>query len=1285
MSSEKQLDPTSTLQSHTPPTTAGGDTSTPIDSYQYTTSTLTLLIAFFFGVIDSLTRFIQIPLSSFLNNAALAVRPRKPKSEPFDLESYLEPSAYLAFVQQSTSSSTNADTPLFAFPAVPSSTDEYVLDSGATRHFTTIREHLTDYRPYDKPIKINGVFGSAGEALGEGTLTLAGNSASGIKLMRVMYAPKLGVNLVSQTRMMLAGFRFTNNTRILSIYDRSFAHLLDIAVSPSIRMKSNTPSTPSPLPLVAHRVSTDELWIWHERLGHPSDDRLKSVLGQWNGDEKVSSVCEECIRAKATRVSANKVSSDRATRNLERVSADTWGPSPVRGVKGERFAVVMVDGCSRYAWVETLTGKGGIGDIIKSRIQQEEQMHGVKVAQFQSDNGTEFVNHNLDRFLKSNGIQHRTSVVHSHGQNGFIENRWRTSIETTRALLSSSGMPPTFWPYALSAAVYLYNRTPSKVLDYETPYERYYGKKPELNHLKVWGCEAWLALPREGVYRVNKLQSRAVKGRFVGYPNDKKGWMFWVPEWRKIVIWHEIARWNESGKGNEGVEGDLKYDEWMKELDEDRVWLREGRERGVVPEGGNNGTERQELVNETPDSRPPPPPPPPPAPANDAPPPPVPAAAPHEPSPAPEPNLPPPPQNPVPALPAPAPAPAPPQRRSNRLAGASPSHYVPLEGAPVEAALRAVIPQQTPSPTSPLAYAILDPDLDNDEEYIVAATVTADPDASPEELKLAIASALATSPTWTGDHDSPQYWEIRNRPDVDLWLAAMALELAAFSATGTWDEELVELPKGRKAIAVKWVLLIKRDAEGKIIKYKARLVARGDQQIDGVDYDETHSSTVRLASVRFLFALLAAFPHYKLSQFDISNAYLLGNLDREIYVQQPLGFSDKSKPTLVRRLRKALYGLKQGGREWQKVLRDALEKIGFKRCEADHGVYVRKRGGKSVYIPTHVDDGLVVGDDNLEEMLDELDKQLGGKLKKIETGLFLGMKFRRKEDGTVEVDQAHYVRSILERFFPNGLNPVVTPLDASYSNLAAATEEERFDCPYRELLGALLYLSTCTRPDLTFSLSFLGRFAACPAKRHWTALVHVCRYLEGTRDLGLRYITPTLPFTASLLTAWCDADHGADKDTRRSVSGYVFSIGDDGLRSTAISWLSKRQKSVAISSTEAEYMALSEAAREALWLRHLLRELGFDTSLPTLIRGDNSGSLILASHPTSHSRTKHIDVHYHFTRERVSDGTVELKWVRTDDMVADVFTKGLGREKHVLFTSLVGLRNLRRKGGCEKG
>ncbi|GAA5877388.1 hypothetical protein JCM3774_003583 [Rhodotorula dairenensis] len=261
----------------------------------------------------------------------------------------------------------------------------------------------------------------------------------------------------------------------------------------------------------------------------------------------------------------------------------------------------------------------------------------------------------------------------------------------------------------------------------------------------------------------------------------------------------------------------------------------------------------------------------------------------------------------------------------------------------------------------------------------------------------------------------------------------------------------------------------------------------------------------------------------------------------------------------------------------------------------------------------------MVGDDDLDAVLEELNAEFEGRVKVVDNELFLGMRVRRSPDGTVSLDQRHYAQSILDRFFPDGLNGAQTPLDSSYQTIEAATEDEHFDCPYRELLGALVYLTSCTRPDLAFAVAYASRFAACPAERHWSLLKRICRFLRYTVSLALVYSAPEHPadagFRPEQLRGYTDADHAADRETRRSVGGYVFVVGDPLDASTAISWASRRQRSVAISSTESEYMALSEAAREGVWLRQLLGELGFTPSTPTRILGDNTGSLLLACVP----------------------------------------------------------------------
>ncbi|GAA5988537.1 hypothetical protein JCM11641_003308 [Rhodosporidiobolus odoratus] len=1232
------------------------------------------------------------------------------------------------------------------FSAHPSShvslPSKYILDSGATCHFTTRRDHLHNYTPYSTPRNINGAFGSAGVALGEGTVRFSFPSGP-VHIASVMLVPALGVNLISMTRLMMAGVCFENDRTTLRLVDEQRRLIAKLPVGASITIEASRvlPSPITPLPSIARNSSnakppsvfisspsSTDVRVWHSRTGHLSNDRLGKLaagggkgveISGWKAGHSFSD-CEACAAGKLIRTPVS-ASSTAATRRIEQLVADVWGPSPIAGSEGSQYIVGMIDSATRFMWVKGVKRKSEVGGVIQEWVKARERETGEKVVIFQSDQGGEFVGGPLPGFLKAAGITHFRTVPYVHGQNGLIERQWRTLFETVRCWLAESGLPYSFWIHALLAAARVRNISPTISLPNSiSPSHAYYKTIPDLSSLRAWGCVAHIYV--EGPRRGSKVEPRSVRGRFVGYEEGVKGWKFWVPEWKKMVVAWTVW-WFETEYGRErSAEEDELGRVWLRdmlvkadEVDEGRRLAQEGMVKASLHED-DELTSPPPILTKTPQ----PPPTLPTSPITS----PLPQTSPTVPSqPA---TIPPaPPRNISTTAPSTAPSPAPP-RRSRRLDHLAPEIKVPLDGAPPDPELPASPPSdptpialstfssdsglsnpfsdskssKTPSATHPparkiagtrfpypkpkpdrgkLAYAVLDPDLDSDPDAVEYVTLS----LTPEE------AAFAVGGEW-GNIDHPTIKQAMARPDWEKFRLALEVELAVLDALktlkGGMKEGLMDLPLGKKAIPLKWELVIKRDGEGRIIKYKARLVARGDRQIDGVDYDETHSSTVRLTTVRLIYALLARHPHWKLLQFDITSAYLHGLLDHEIYIQQPPGFENPLFPRRVLRLQRALYGLKQGGREWQKVFRTELEKLGFKRCDLDHGLYVREREGKLVLVPTHVDDGLMVGDDDLERILDELNEAFEGRVKREDDALFLGMRVKRTEDGGVSIDQGHYAAAVLERFGLDKVDVASTPIDYSAPLPTPASEDERIDAPYRELLGALVWLSSCTRPDLAFAVSVASRYSACPAERHWTMLKRICRYVAGTLSHGLHYSPSSSaePFSPSHLSGWSDSDHAADKETRRSVSGFVFCIGEF-LTFTAICWNARRQRSVAISSTEAEYMTLSEAAREAIWLRQLLTEIGFPPSSPTLIRGDNSGALLLADHPTSHGRTKHIAVHYHFTREHVEEGTVMLKWVPTGETAADLLTKGLAPAKHFLFTKMCGMIDCRRKEGCKKG
>ncbi|SCV74161.1 BQ2448_6593 [Microbotryum intermedium] len=499
---------------------------------------------------------------------------------------------------------------------------------------------------------------------------------------------------------------------------------------------------------------------------------------------------------------------------------------------------------------------------------------------------------------------------------------------------------------------------------------------------------------------------------------------------------------------------------------------------------------------------------------------------------------------------------------------------------------------------------------------------------------------------WTGNPDEPTFREAMNGPNKEQWYVAFARELSNQEGMGTWDKEESQPPPGRRAIPTKVVLLKKRNDRGEVLTFKARIVARGDLQRPG-DYETTFAPTARIASVRIL-NVLAHVHRWRRRQFNVNNAYLNADVSEQVWIQLP----DKT----VHRLRRSIYGLKQAGHDWNQTLHDELTKNhGFERIEEDRGMYrrVREVGGKSLtlLLASYVDDGIVTGDDDIEEFLLAFGAHF--KLREGEVDMFLGMKITVEETrGELRMDQRHLAESILATRGFTDCKPASTPWLDSYSSSGHAVDTS---FPYRSVVGELLWLAGCTRPDLSFTVAHLARFMSDPQAEHIARAKHVLRYLKGTVYLGLVYHRDL----GAEISPYSDADHAGDKSSRVFVSGHVVQMAG-----CAITWSARRQTGVAHSSVEAEYVALSSTCREVMWLRLLFFALGFPCIGPTIIRADSTGAIALSKHPTSHTTTKHIS---------------------TNLMVADIMTKGLGKGKHEHFVERLGLTAVARQGRCWNG
>lgn len=506
--------------------------------------------------------------------------------------------------------------------------------------------------------------------------------------------------------------------------------------------------------------------------------------------------------------------------------------------------------------------------------------------------------------------------------------------------------------------------------------------------------------------------------------------------------------------------------------------------------------------------------------------------------------------------------------------------------------------------------------------------------------------------------------EALSRDDKSNWEAAMDSELLSLEENNTWT--LVDLPPGRKAIRNKWVFKTKRDGQGNVVRHKARLVAKGCSQQYGIDYTETYCPVVRYTSIRYLIALAVKLKLH-IDQMDAVTAFLQGDLSEEIYMLQPDGCSDGSKR--VCKLNKSMYGLKQSGRQWNKKLEQMLKSFGLRKSKVDPCVYFAE--DKQLIVAIYVDDILIFWRD--AAIRDKLKAALCDAFHMKDMGMAkqcIGLNITYDESGGIWLDQSKYIHDILARFGMSDCKPVKTPSDPNQKlsiEMCDSEDENSEAYPYQEAVGSLLYLVQGTRPDIAFAVNDVSRFNNNHGKAHWAAVKRIFRYIKGTADLKIKYSGD------SALSGFVDADWASDVDKRRSCTAYVFTMGGG-----AISWNSKRQATVALSSTEAEYMALSTAAQEAAWLRQFGDEL--DSSLkekPIVIACDNQSAINLAETDGFRVRSKHIDIRHHHIRDKIEDETIEIRYLPTEEMVADSLTKAVASSKHQYCRNLMGLQSIK--------
>jgi hypothetical protein len=467
-----------------------------------------------------------------------------------------------------------------------------------------------------------------------------------------------------------------------------------------------------------------------------------------------------------------------------------------------------------------------------------------------------------------------------------------------------------------------------------------------------------------------------------------------------------------------------------------------------------------------------------------------------------------------------------------------------------------------------------------------------------------------------------------------------------------------QIPKGKRILPSRFVYRKKFNKLAEVLKYKVRLVAKGFKQILGVDFFATFAPVAQLTALRLLLIICAQFSLITF-HIDFEQAFVQSDIDTEIYMSYPEGFKRKNKKgeTLYMKLKKSLYGLKQAPRNWNVKLTAWLLNYGFVQSKVDPCFFYYLKDGIKCYINVYVDD--VPGGHNNPKWFAKFVKDLKADFKVGEIcdlEWVMQVEIKKIKDG-YQFCHKKYINDLLRKFKMQDCKPQKVPLDPSFDISSAdspETPEEKAkmaDSGYRELLGSLLWIARVDRPDIQAAISILARFASNPSERHLKALRGVLRYLSATKELGTCF-TKVDP-RAFKLVAYSDSDWAGDKDTRHSTTGYVLFLGN-----SPVCWYSGKQGLVSTSTTEAEYVAMSMCAKEVCYMRNLLESIGLSQE-STLFYGDNQGALFLGDNPKTAHRTKHISIKFHHIRELTHSQIINLQYLETDRMVADLLTKPL--------------------------
>eukprot|EP00953_Heterococcus_sp_UTEX-ZZ885_P039071 20043-Heterococcus_DN1.PRE.3 len=969
---------------------------------------------------------------------------------------------------------------------------------------------------------------------------------------------------------------------------------------------------------------------------------------------------------------------------------DGFGPVPP-SLSGRRYAQLLVNVHTRHAWVYFVHHKSDALSVIESFLLYVVKARGKRMLLLRADNAKEFKSAALAKLLANFGSRQQSSAPYTPQQKGMVERYWRTAAESARAMLIESRLGDEYWCLAFRHVVYIRNRLHAAALPRGvTPDFRLNSQHANIKFMRVWGSPIYVYTERR--FRDSKFSSNAKAGLLVGYDEASHCSLVYMPDERKIVSSIHVHVDESSVLARTAVTLTPGATTAITAPSNTIVPLAATATLPTTnsttlpatsittPVSPNTTSSTTETVatTDTPNST-----------GNTT----I-TAADTKTLTSPSSTT-----NRVTAADTIIPV-SPSNTNNTTVTAADTTTPASLSTTGNTKATNAntIAPTSTYATRSTVATSddntsilsgttATSPVNNNtnsdsahttaaagvkarrvrtstkhfDEQYhyyetmideeigLVAALVQADllhyctvgaKQAAIDECFASLDAAAAS--------DNPTHKAAMNGPDAARWLAAIDAEIKAQIDNGTWD--LVSLPIGAHAIGSKFVLRVKYKADGSLDKLKARLVAQGFTQVEGKDYfeHEVFAPTVRFSSLRVLFVLIIQHGWFA-TQFDVDTAFLHAPLHETIYIRLPAQYTqydDRGTP-LVCSLKKTIYGLKQSARELYKLMHNWFINHGFTQNSADPCIYCRISDTGTIIVALYADDCLMVGTVQFE--MNGLENEFNNdfSIKRLgEPTYLLGMEIDiNRTAGTLTIKHTKYVTYTLARFGMTDVKAVNTPAVEAHTNsvrtaTTAADKAFMADKPYGAAVGCLQYLATASRPDRTNAARIQGKYVADPTEEDWKAVKRIMRYLQGTKQLGLVFHAESSVPRA--LRAYSDADWAGDTETRRSTTAYILTLSG-----CVISWQSRQQKSVALSTTEAEYMAACAASQEVVYMRRLLAGIGMPQTEPTIIFEDNQGCIGLANNPILHARTKHIDIRYHFINEQIAAGAIVLKYIST--------------------------------------